>query len=120
MRPATATTVLRGSAIQRCLTGALLLCDPQTPTGVIAGHQARPPSWLVRLLGSRLLAQGALEYAYPGRTVALGGAAVDTAHAASMIAMAVLRPAYRRSALASAIEASVSAALTASLVRQLP
>ena len=116
----TATGIVRASALERCLTGTLLLGVPDAVTGVIAGDQPRPPAWLVRVLGGRLLVQGVLEYIRPRRSVVLAGAAVDTAHAASMIAAAALLPAYRRTALASAAEATVSAALTASVARQLP
>jgi hypothetical protein len=116
----TATTVVRAAAVERCLSGALLLVVPDTITGLVAGDQPRPPGWLVRLLGGRLLAQGLLEYVWPRPAVVLTGAAVDTAHAASMIAAAALLPAYRRTAAASAAEAMMSAALTVSLARRLP
>ena len=101
----TATGVVRASAAERCLTGVLLLGVPDTITRLVAGDQPLPPSWLVRVLGGRLLAQGVLEYTRPRRSVIGAGAAVDTAHAASMIAAAALLPAYRRTALASAAEA---------------
>jgi hypothetical protein len=75
---------------------------------------------LVRVLGGRLLAQGLLEYIRPRQIVVLTAAAVDVAHAASMIGAALLLPAYRRTAAASAAEATLSAVLTASLARRLP
>jgi hypothetical protein len=116
----TATAVVRASAVERCLSGALLLGVPHDVTGVIASDQPQPPAWLVRLLGGRLLAQGLLEFLCPQPAVVLTGAAVDTAHAASMVAAAVLLPAYRRTALASAAEAMLSAGLTVSVTRRLP
>jgi hypothetical protein len=116
----TATAVARGSAAERCLTGALLLGAPDIITGRIAGDQPRPPTWLVRVLGGRLLAQGLLQYWRPRRGVVLAGVAVDAAHAASMIVAAVLLPAHRRTAAASAVEATLSAVLAASVARQLP
>ncbi|MDQ6850331.1 MAG: hypothetical protein M3070_10280 [Actinomycetota bacterium] len=116
----TATTVVRASAVERCLSGALLLGAPDTVTGLIASDQPRPPAWLVRVLGGRLLAQGLLEYISPRRSVVLTGAAVDIAHAASMIAATALLPPFRRTAAASAAEAMMSAALAVSLVGRLP
>ena len=61
----TATVIVRTSAIERCVTGVLLLGRTDAITGLIAGDQPRPPAWLVRVLGSRLLAQGLLEYTSP-------------------------------------------------------
>jgi hypothetical protein len=115
----TATSVVRASAAERCLTGILLLGVPDSITRLGAGDQPRPPAWLVRILGGRLLVQGVLEYTRPSRSLIVAGATVDTAHAASMIAAAVLRPACRRTALASAAEAILSGALTVSVARQL-
>jgi hypothetical protein len=116
----TGIKVVRASALERCLTGTLLLGVPDAVTGVIAGDQSRPRTTLVRVLGGRLLIQGLVEWIWPRRSVVLAGAAVDTAHAASMIAAAALLPAYRRTAIASAAEATVSAALTGSVARRLP
>jgi hypothetical protein len=115
-----AAAVLRTSAVQRCVTGALLTCVPDAVTGLIAGDMPRPPHWLVRVLGGRLLIQGLVEYTRPRQVVVLVGIAVDAAHAASMVAAAVLLPAYRRTAAASAAEATVAAALAVSVVRRLP
>lgn len=101
------------------MTGVALLARPDAVTGLIAGGETRPPAWLVRVLGGRLLAQGLLECTRPCRGVVLAGAAVDAAHATSMVTAAVLLPAYRRTAVASAAEAMVSAALTVSVVRRM-
>lgn len=116
----TVTVVVRTSAIERCVTGVLLLGRADAITGLIAGDQSRPPAWLVRVLGVRLLAQGLLEYTYPRRMVVLAGAAVDAAHAASMVMAAIIRPAYRRTAAVSAAEATVSAVVGGALTRRLP
>jgi hypothetical protein len=116
----TATGIVRASALERCLTGTLLLGVPDAVTSVIAGEQPRPRTPLVRVLGGRLLIQGLVECIWPRRSVVLAGAAVDTAHAASMIAAAALLPAHRRTAIASAAEATLSAVLGATLAQQLP
>lgn len=117
---ATATAAVRASAVERCATGLVLLARPDAVTALIAAGETRPPAWLVRVLGGRLLAQGLLEYTRPSQLVVLAGVAVDAAHAASMIAAAVLLPAYRRTAVASAAEATLSAVFAASVARQLP
>ena len=116
----TATVIVRTSAIERCVTGVLLLGHTDAITGLIAGDQPRPPAWLVRVLGSRLLAQGLLEYTQPRRRVVLACAAVDAVHAASMVMAAITRPAYRRTAAVSAAEATMSAVLGGALTTRLP
>ncbi len=98
----------------------MLLGAPNTVTGMVAGSDPRPPAWLVRVLGARLLVQGLLEYVRPRRRVLLVGAAIDLAHAASMLALLLLLPVYRRTASASAAEAVLAAVLTASAAQQLP
>jgi hypothetical protein len=108
-------SAVRASALERCLAGGLLLGVPDTLTALVAGDQPRPPAWLVRVLGGRLLVQGVVEYVWPRRGVVIAGAAVDTAHGASMLAAAALLPTYRRTAAASAAEAFVSAGLAVSL-----
>jgi hypothetical protein len=71
----------------------------------VSGRGTPPPSWLVRLLGARLLVQGLLLMARPGRRLVLVGAAVDGTHAASMVAVALQWPEYRRAAVVSAVMA---------------
>jgi hypothetical protein len=112
------TVVVRVSAVERCLIGTLLLARPDTVTALIAADEPQPPAWLVRVLGGRLLTQGLLEYARPHPFVVLAGAAVDSVHAASMIGAAMVWPAYRRTATASAAEATLSAVLGATLARR--
>lgn len=102
------------------MTGMMLLGAANTVTGMIAGDEPRPPAWLVRVLGGRLLVQGLLEYARPHRRVLLAGATIDLAHAATMVAAVVLLPAYRWTASASVAEAALAAVLTASAAQQLP
>jgi len=116
----TATVIVQASAIERCVTGVLLLGRTDAITGLIAGDQPRPPAWLVRVLGSRLLAQGLLECTQPRRQVVLACAAVDAVHAASMVMAAITRPAYRGTAAVSAAEATVSAILGGALTTRLP
>lgn len=79
-----------------------------------AGDGSPPPTAVVRVLGVRMAVQALLvaRARRPGdhlRSALLIGAAVDVAHAASMVAAAVWKPAYRTSALASAGVATLSA-----------
>lgn len=84
-----------------------------------AGPGARPPAWLVRLLGGRILAQGAAELLVPKRQLVLVGSAVDLTHGASMVAAAVRLPAYRRAATVSAADAFGAATARALIGRKL-
>lgn len=99
------------------LVGGALAATPSAIASVAAGAGPPPPSWLVRLLGLRMAAQGLATAWARGRgpqlqrRVLLGGAAVDVTHAASMALVARWRPAYRRSALASAGLAASAAVL---------
>ena len=116
----TAITAVRALALERCLSGAVLLTRPATVSHRVAGGEPTPPVWLVRVLGARLLAQGIIVLIRPTRSVVLAGIMVDATHALSMIGAAAVWPTYRRSAAASAAEAAVSAVLAASLRPQLP
>ena len=83
----------------------------------ITGDRGVPPAWIVRLLGARLLVQGAPEALRPSSTVLRLGVLVDLTHAASMLAAGRVWPRYRRAALASAAAAGASAVAGALLVR---
>lgn len=97
--------------------GTLLAARPAAVARAAAGPgSTAPPAWVVRVLGLRMAAQGVVEAAagnggIPPRWMRLAGAAVDGTHAASMVALAVWKPAYRRSALLSAGAAAAFAAI---------
>jgi hypothetical protein len=55
-----------------------------------------------RVLGARHLVQGLLLIRRPTHSCALIGASIDAAHAASMLLLARMSPAWRRLALANA------------------
>ena len=93
---------------------ALLLVQPAAVLRLVADQDV-PPSWIVRLLGVRILAQGAAEFVRPRRDVLVLGVVVDLAHAASMVAAATVWPHYRRAALSSAGSAAASAVVGAVL-----
>lgn len=94
-----------------------MAATPSAIAAVAAGTGPPAPSWLVRVLGLRMAAQCLATAWTRGRgrhlqrRVLLGGAAVDVTHAASMVLAARWRPAYRRSALASAGLAASAAVL---------
>jgi hypothetical protein len=68
------------------------------------GADDRASTTVGRTLGARHLAQALMTWARPSRRALLTGAAVDGAHATSMVALAVLDPSRRRlGALAAAI-----------------
>jgi len=87
----------------------LVVAPDRVATAVAA--PGRPPSWLVRLLGLRVVLQQSVVLAVPTRRVVLLGAAVDGLHALSMVAAAACWPAYRRAAGVSAAVAAASAVL---------
>lgn len=82
-----------------------------------AGPGATPPSWVVRVLGTRMAIQALLvrrighRGAQDRRRAVRAGAAVDGLHGASMILAAAAFPRYRRSALVSAAVAFTAAAV---------
>lgn len=103
---------LRVLGVQRCLLGATLLAWPGDAATAAGGRETTPPLWIMRILGARLLCQGAVLLARPDRRVALASGVVDAAHASTMVAAACALPDYRRVAAVSAGEAAIVAAAT--------
>lgn len=89
--------------------GAALLARPDAVTHAVCASAARPRTAIVRLLGGRMVVQGAVTAARPHRRLVLAGAAIDLAHAASMVAAIRVAPPYGRAALASAATATAFA-----------
>lgn len=100
----------------RCGYGWLLACSPRRMIGAVAPRPPGAPALTVtRVLGARHLLQ-AMGTAWAGAAglppgpVLLAGAAVDAAHAASMLGLAVMNRPLRRAALAdAALEAGLGA-----------
>jgi hypothetical protein len=88
--------------------GTTLLIAPRPTTRRVVGG-ALPPEWTLRLLAARTLTQGVVEIVSPHRRTFQAGAAVDGAHAMTMLAAARIWPTYRRAALLSAATATISA-----------
>jgi hypothetical protein len=116
-------------AVRACY-GGLLLAAPRRMLTVCAPGQAGPRALgVVRVLGARHLLQAALtagvlsargpsEEIPPGRALR-AGSGVDTAHAASMLGLALAHRPLRRAALADALLESSLAAFGIIAARQL-
>lgn len=92
--------------------GAVLFAFPEEVWQRVAGRGCSQDEQLVtQVLGLRHLAQGLAEVVAPV-AVRRPAAAVDAAHALSMLALAVWRPDYAPPALASAAVALAGAALS--------
>ena len=97
---------------------AILFTQPPSVLRRVAGDQDVPPSWIMRVLGVRVLVQGAAEM-LSRRPMALRiSAFVDLTHAASMFVAAKVWPRYRRAALVSAAGAMSSAVAATAVARQ--
>ncbi len=105
MRPAT--------GLRLCL-GAGCLLAPGAVLALVGGRDRNEPGirLVSRILGARLVVQGAADLALGPRTRTVD-VAVDLTHAASMVAAAARWPAHRRAALASASLATLGAVLDA-------
>lgn len=98
--------------------GAVALTAPHGLSRVASGSSsASPPTWIVRVLGARYLAQAAAELARPSPTTWLASSAADSLHAATMVVAAFTWPSYRRVAVVSGAVAVFSAMATASVAR---
>jgi hypothetical protein len=106
-------TARRAAPLAQAATGAVLVARPDALVALVVGDGAHPATWIVRFLGARMVVQGCVVGARPTRALLVGGAAVDALHAASMVLVARGEPRYRRSALASALTATMFAAASA-------
>lgn len=99
-----------GLAALRGAWGTALLLDPESVLRTIgAGASDARTRRVAQVLGGRELTQAALAIRHRSRWSSLVGAAVDATHAATMIALAIRRPADRRPAAASALTAATFA-----------
>ena len=102
---------MRALSAIRAGWGAALLIAPGAVLRELShqriDHSARV---FARILGARDLAQAAIAQRRPGRGWIFAGAAVDATHAATMVALAALRPDRRRLALTNAATAIAFAA----------
>ncbi|HEV7206040.1 MAG TPA: hypothetical protein VGN18_15650 [Jatrophihabitans sp.] len=100
----------------QALLGVALLGRPGPFGRALSGAAATaPPRSVVRLLGFRLLVQGAATLALPGPEAIGVSAAVDATHGASMLLVAGVSRRHRRAALINALVAFGSTAVSARL-----
>lgn len=105
-------------AVTDCLAGTALLGRPGLIGRALAGAGgSAPPRWAARLLGGRLLVQGAANLARPGPGASRVSAAVEGAHAGSMLLVAAASDRYRRAAALSAVAAGAWSAAWAGSAR---
>lgn len=104
-------TITRTASAGFGLCGVAMVIQPERAIRLLAADQPEPPTWVVRLLGGRLIMQHALIVADPVRGSVVIGAIVDCLHALSMVGVAALWREYRRPALVSAATAAASAAV---------
>lgn len=118
--PALRPHLLRGVGGVEATIGALVLARPAELLHALRDGASSPTAVVVvaRILGARMLAQGAMTVAAPGRRAGLGGAATDLSHALSMVPLAARVPGYRRPALVSAAVATVLAAAQLAATRR--
>ncbi|MCZ2815989.1 hypothetical protein [Modestobacter sp. VKM Ac-2984] len=93
--------------------GAAQLLRPAEVTRAVCAGRREPPTWVVQVLGARLVGQYVAVLVRPTRGVVLTGVAVDVLHALSMVPVAVWWPAYRRPAVVSGGTSAAAAVLAA-------
>jgi hypothetical protein len=97
-------------SLARAGYGAALLAAPGPMIGFCTGQPPSPRARQVaRVLGIRHLAQAAVMAWAPGPEMVTAGSAIDLAHAASMLALAVASRPLRRAELADALAAATLA-----------
>ena len=108
-------SVARGLAYAQVAIGVAMVAAPRLVAGLSRGPV--PPAIIVRVLGGRQIGQRLLTATRADASTLTLGAAVDVTHLASMIALAVARPRWRRTASASGAVAAVSAVAGLALAR---
>jgi hypothetical protein len=106
----------------RAAWGAALLLAPDAVLRAVGGRPDALARRVSRVLGARELVQARLAAGHRSCSAAWAGALVDATHAATMLALAIRRPTYRRPAAASALTAAsfAIAGLRAALATQAP
>jgi hypothetical protein len=103
---------VRPATVARLVLGAALAGAPRRVLDLVGGPDAHEEltADVARVLGARMLVQAAADHLFGARVRRLG-IAVDLAHAASMVPVAVRWPEHRRTAVVSATAAAGTAAL---------
>lgn len=94
---------MRSATAARVLLGGACLAAPDRVLALVGGPDRadRRTRKVAQVLGARLVLQAGLDLAFGARTRGVD-VAVELSHAASMLPVAVIWPAHRRSALVSA------------------
>jgi hypothetical protein len=103
---------MRIATAVRLVLGTAVLSDPHRVLALVGSpdRDERPVRWVARVLGARWLVQALLDLR-PGSRMRALDVTVELTHGASMLPVAVVWPAHRRSALVSASLAAGMAAL---------
>jgi hypothetical protein len=102
----------RALGISQGALGLILSTFPDATAKRAAGKEDRPPTWLVRVLGIRLIGQGCWLAADPSERVLVWSTTVDIVHGTTMLAAVVADRSHRRSAAVSAAAAAASIAVS--------
>jgi hypothetical protein len=110
---------MRAATVVRLGLGGVCLAAPVEVLALVGGPDRSDPrtALVTRVLGGRLVLQGIADLAW-GRRTREAGVAVELTHAASMLPVAALWPAHRRTALWSAVAATATALLERPLADQ--
>ena len=96
----------RAFGVAQATVAALLLVAPRAVAATTAGSGRPAPSWMVRLLGVRLLCQGCLLLRRPTEAVTSIGTGIEAVHGATMLCVAGFDSRDRSTALSAATLAS--------------
>jgi hypothetical protein len=97
--------------------GLALVAFPGAIAARTAGNETPPPTWLVRVLGVRLIGQGGWLTAEPSDRTLRWTTMTDLVHGSSMLAAVVANRSHRRSAAVAAAMAALSIAVSVAIRR---
>jgi hypothetical protein len=86
----------------QAMVAVVLLVAPGFIASAAAGRDRQVPTWVVRLLGTRMLCQGCLLAWKPTDTVVSAGRCIEAVHGATMLCVAGIDPRDRSTALKAA------------------
>ncbi|MFB9237794.1 hypothetical protein ACFFWC_19905 [Plantactinospora siamensis] len=111
------SAAVRAGAVARMIWGAGMLAAPTTVLGALGGRRSDLAVAVLRVLGARHLAQGAVTAWRPTGPVLAAGAAADALHGASTVLLVALDRRQRGPAVAETGLAAAWIALTLSARR---
>jgi hypothetical protein len=102
---------LRVLALAQSVIGVVLALQPYRVVAVVGLADDPPPTFILRVLGVRQVAQGAAQLRSPTPAAGLVGAAIDGSHALSLVPVIAFDRRHRRAAVISASFALAMAAV---------